>query len=454
MLRSYPRRPCTGRRTRPSRRSLKEPIIADPRKRVERLRWTAFALGATAFVLAFFHRLAPGAIAGELQQAFGTSSASLGLLAATYFYVYFSMQVPAGILADTLGPRRIFTAGALVAGAGSVLFGLAPDLGLAVFGRFLVGLGVSVAFIAVLKLNAAWFLERQFATMTGLLMFIGNLGGLLSAAPLAWVAAQTSWRNVFVAAGGLSLLLAAVTWLFLRDNPRELGLPSMQQLEGKPEYPPARENWRRALATVLANRRTWPGFFMHFGQIGAYLSWGGLWAIPYLREVRGMERQLAAWHTSLMIACFALAALAVGALSDRIGRRTPLMRALGFAYVLCWLPLIWGGAMPLAASLALFALMGVAIAGSTLVWAYGKEVNPPAYSGTSTSVVNTGGFLGPALLQPLVGWVLDRSSGGAAHTLDDWRRALAVLFAFALFGWLCTFLVTETRGRNIYREPA
>ena len=416
------------------------------------MRWTAFALGATAFVLAFFHRLAPGAIAGELQQAFATSSASLGLLAATYFYVYFAMQVPSGILADTLGPRKIFTAGALVAGAGSVLFGLAPDFGIAVFGRFLVGLGVSVAFIAVLKLNAAWFLERQFATMTGLLMFTGNMGGLLSTVPLAWVAAQGSWRWVFVAAGGISILLALFTWLFLRDNPRDLGLPSMQQLEGKPEYPPPDGNWREALATVLANPRTWPGFLTHFGQIGAYLSWGGLWAIPYLREVHGMERQLAAWHISLTIVCFALASLAVGALSDRIGRRTPLMRGLGFLFVLCWLPLLWGGTLPLAATLALFALMGISIAGATLVWSCAKEVNPPAFSGTSTSVVNTGGFLGPALLQPLVGLVLDLSSGGAAHALHDWRRGIAVIFAFALLGWLCTFFITETRCRNIYQE--
>jgi sugar phosphate permease len=421
-------------------------------KRVQRLRWTAFALGAMAFVLAFFHRLAPGAIAGELQQAFGTSSASLGLLAATYFYVYFAMQVPSGILADTLGPRKLFTAGALVAGAGSVLFGLAPDFGIAVLGRFLVGLGVSVAFIAVLKLNAAWFLERQFATMTGLLMFIGNIGGLLSAAPLAWVAAQTSWRHVFVATGAISIMLAVVTWLFLRDNPRELGLPSMQQLEGKPEYPQSNGNWREALKTVLANRRTWPGFLMLFGQVGAYLSWGGLWAIPYLHEAQGMTRQLAAWHASLMIVCFALASLAVGALSDRIGRRTPLMRVLGCVHVLCWLPLLWGGPLPLAATLALFAIMGTSISGATLVWACAKEVNPPAYSGTSTSVANTGGFLGPALVQPLVGLVLDLSSRGAVHSIDDWRRGVAVLFVFALFGWLCTFMITETRCRNIYQE--
>jgi len=406
-----------------------------------------------AFVLAFFHRLAPGAIAGELQRAFDTSSASLGLLAATYFYVYFAMQVPSGILADTLGPRKLFTAGALVGGAGSMLFGLAPNFALAIFGRFLVGLGVSVAFVSVLKLNAAWFSERRFATMTGLLMFIGNLGGLLSAVPLAWVAAHGSWRGVFVAVGAVSLLLALLTWLFLRDNPRELGLPSMQQLEGKPEHPPARENWRAALKTVLANPRTWPGFLIMFGQVGSYLSWGGLWAIPYLQEAQGMERQLAAWHVSLMILCFALSAVAMGALSDRSGRRAPLMHVLGCAYVLLWLPLLWGAQLPLAASLGLFALMGVSMGGISLVWPCAKEVNPPAFSGMSTSVANTGGFVGPALLQPLVGLALDLSSRGAAHTADDWRTGLAVIFAFALLGWLSTFFVTETYCRNIYQEP-
>ena len=414
------------------------------------MRWTAFALGALAFVLAFFHRLAPGAISGELQQAFASSSASLGLLAAAYFYVYFAMQVPSGILADTLGPRKLFTAGSLVAGTGSVVFGFAPDFGIAVFGRFLVGLGVSVAFIAVLKLNAAWFLERQFATMTGLLMFMGNMGGLLSAAPLALVVAQVSWRYVFVAAGAISILLAVVTWLFVRDNPRELGLPSMQQLEGKPEYPAARGNWREALKTVLANPRTWPGFLTLFGQIGAYLAWGGLWAIPYLRETQGMERQLAAWHTSLMIVCFAIASLAVGALSDHLRRRLPLMRTLGVIYTLCWVPWVAGWALPLPASFALCALMGISISGASLGWACAKEVNPPELAGTATSVVNTGGFLGPALYQPLVGWVLDLSSRGAAHTPADWRSAFGLLFVFVVLGLASVFFVRETHCRNIY----
>jgi len=428
-----------------------DPLILE---RMRRLRWTAYALGATAYVLAFFHRLAPAAIAGELQQAFATSGTTLGALAAAYFYIYFAMQVPSGVLADFWGPRRLFTAGALVAGVGSVLFGLAGTLSVAIVGRLLVGLGVSVAFVSVLKLNAAWFSERQFATVTGLLMFIGNMGGFLSAAPLAWMVEITSWRNVFVGAGVLSLVLAVMTWALLRDNPRELGLPSMHELEGKPDHPPHSGHWLGGLALVVKNRLTWPGFFMNLGLLGAYLAFGGLWAVPYLHEVHGMERALATYHTSVMFVCFAVGSLFVGAWSDRMGRRLPLMRFLGAVYAACWLPLIGGWAMPLPASFALFALMGISISGATLSWSCAKEVNPPALSGMATSVVNTGAFIGPSIYQPLLGWVLDASSHGSARDLEDWQRALGVLFVFVLAGCACAFFVRETHCRNIYRAPA
>ena len=96
--------------------------------RMRRLRWTTFLLVVLAYIISYFHRVAPATIAGDLQLTFHASAAALGGLAATYFYVYTLMQIPTGILVDTLGPRRILTLGGLVAGVGSLLFGYADTL--------------------------------------------------------------------------------------------------------------------------------------------------------------------------------------------------------------------------------------------------------------------------------------------------------------------------------------
>ena len=416
--------------------------------RYRRLRWTAYALGALAFILSFFHRVAPGAIAADLRGTFDTSATVLGFIAALYFYPYAAMQLPSGVLADSIGPRKLFTAGSIVAGAGSLLFAFAPSVAWLLAGRALVGLGVAVAFISVLKLIASWYSEREFGTWVGVLMMLGNLGAVLAAYPLAWVAQQVSWRAVFAVAGCISLGTALCIWLWVRDHPREAGLPSVHGTEARAGDPLPPGSWWRGLAEVAANRDTWPGFFMHLGMIGSYLTFSGLWAVPYLTDGLGHTRTSATLHVTVMILGFAFGSLAVGTLSDRMGRRLPLLRALSLLYLAAWLPWVMGWQLPVAASIAAFAAMGIGISGASLAWALAKELNPPALSGTATSLVNTGGFLGTALFQPLVGWVLDHFRAGA--TLEAYRSAAAVLTAIALLGVLAGFRIRETGCRNVY----
>ncbi len=408
--------------------------------RMRRLRWTSFALVSGAYVLSFFHRIAPAAIAGELRTAFRASGAELGALAATYFTVYTVTQVPTGMLVDRLGPRRIVALGGVVAGAGSILFGRAVTLGGASLGRALVGLGVSVTFVSLLKLVAAWFREEEFGTLSGIVMFMGNLGAVLSAAPLAWAVGLTSWRNVFVAVGLSSLAGAALTWLLVRDGPRAAGLPSMSALAGRAEEVPHRGRWWEGLWAVVRNRSTWPGFFMNLGLGGTYLSFAGLWAVPWLTTVHGMSRTRATAHTTVMLVAFALSSLAVGRVSDALGRRRAPAVALGAVQVACWVPIVLGVPLPPVAGFVLFAVMGGSAPAFTLSWAAVKEVNPPALAGTAMAVVNTGVFLGPTVYQPLVGWVLDRAGFGPA---------LAILAACAACGLLAALLVRETGCRNV-----
>jgi len=427
--------------------------MSETSARQQRRRSLALAIVVVTYALSFFQRFAPAGIAADLVAAFNTSASSLGALAATYFYVYTIMQVPTGILVDTLGPRRILLIGGVVGGAGSLMFALASGLELALVGRTLIGLGVSVTFIAMLKIIAVSFDERRFATLVGLAMLIGNLGSVLAGAPLSWLAQQTSWRHIFVALAGVSLLLGLACWVLLREQTAVSG-----QSESKPSFD--RSLILSGLVSVLKNRDSWPTVCVNFGICGSFFAFAGLWATPFLTQSHGLTRAAAANHVSLYFVGFALGCMFMGALSDRLGKRKPVLIVTSHLYLLIWLVLLWDLVLPLLASYALFTLMGLVTAGFTLTWACAKEVNAPRLSGISTSVTNMAGFLAGAILQPLVGWVMDQhwqggltSTGARLFTADDYHAGLLLLTAVAAFGALASWWIRETGCRNIWRQP-
>ena len=387
--------------------------------------------------------------------AFQTTGAALGSLAAMYYYVYTAMQIPSGVLADTLGPRVVVTIGAAVAGAGSIVFGLAPDFTIASVGRFLVGLGVSVIFIGLMKANTLWFSERRYGMISGVTILIGNLGAIFAAGPLALLLQQFEWRDVFVGAGVISLVLALLTAMFVRNRPQDVGLPSARELEGLPPHAPREQHWLRDLREVLSRRAAWPGFWFNLGVIGNMFAFAGLWGIPLMRDVHGLSRTDASLYTTVTLAGFAVTALLAGLLSDAIGRRKPLIVGAGALSALAWALLAWLDWAPGPLALALYALLGIAAGGFVLTFAVAKEVQPPGVSGMAIAVVNTGLFLGAAIMQPAFGWMLDLGwSGelidGARHyTWSDFQRGLWLSFGFALFGLLAGLRLPETFCHNI-----
>jgi len=418
------------------------------------VRGLLFLLLTFTYMLVFFHRMAPGAIAGDLMEVFQISGAELGSLAATYFLVYSIMQIPSGVLADTLGMRYSMILGNLAAGAGSLLFGFAQSYAMAGAGRLLVGLGVSVIFISILKFNSIWFSSRHFALLAGLVGLIGNMGAVLSAGPLTHILQTFSWRTVFIAIGFLTLLLSVISIIFVRNNPRDYGFPELISTDSRHRAEES-HHWLTELITVLKNRKIWPGFWSNFGVIGSAYAFMGLWGIPYLSDGHGMTRGEASSYITVMLFASAFGALFFGWLSNRMGRRKPVLIASNIVYTALLTLIVFVNLQAGLLSYVMFALLGFFCTGSVLTLTCAKEVAHPSRAGTATSIVNTGTFAGVLLLQPLFGWLLDHVWDGAVlngvrvYQLSNYRHAMLLFILFAFIGIVGALCTKETYCRHI-----
>jgi len=272
---------------------MKNEITASPAHAhvsYELAKWSIFAILILTYILVYFHRMAPGVVSEFLMADFNTTGTRLGALSAIYFFVYAAMQIPSGVIADTLGARTSIVFGNLIAGVGSICFGLAGSFEMACVGRFFVGLGVSVVFISIMKNNSVWFHEKVFGLMSGVTLLFGNLGSVLAAGPLAALLTVFAWRTVFMGIGGISLVLALAGFLVVRNKPEDMGFVAPNSYDASTSPKKTSGNWLQQLASVVKVLRLWPGFWVQLGMIGGLYSFMGLWGVPYLRDVHGLSR--------------------------------------------------------------------------------------------------------------------------------------------------------------------
>ncbi|MEW5919408.1 MAG: MFS transporter [Bacillota bacterium] len=413
---------------------------------------------ALAYIIAYFHRVSLAVVLDYLVLDFKITDAALaGTLASMYAIIYMPMQIPAGFFADFWGPRKTAFTGMTVAGVGSIIFALAPRPFLSFIGRGMVGLGVSVLMVSVLKFQASWFKPAQFATMTGLLLFAGNLGGLMGTTPLAFLVLNLGWRNAFCIIGIVSFIIALLCWLIVRDAPANMALSSSMQKNKKDKNIVKRE-FVTALKNVLKNPYTWPPLMATFGVYGTLIAFSGTWSISYLMQVYSFTRTESANYMLALALGMILGCPIIGYLSDKTARRKMPHLIFFAVYIALWgLLFIWNeGKPPSAALYYIFFFMGLSGATVTTIFASAKEVNHSAYSGLATGIVNMGSFTGIAIMQPLLGYILDLKWEGEMvfgtkfYPLSAYRSIFAAVLFINIICFVFALKIKETKCQNIF----
>lgn len=414
-----------------------KPPLSGDIKRAKAYAWLVWALAAISFGYAFFHRVAPSVMVSDLMAEFAIGGAMLGTLSALYFYPYVLLQIPLGALLETVGTRILLTCSLSLAALGSVLFGLALQIELAYLGRILIGVGCSVGFLGSLALARNWFPAGQFGFLAGLSMFAAMTSGIIAQAPLAYFVDAFGWRNSLFLLGAVGFGLAILVFLLMRNAPAD-----KLQISGARFDKVA---FLSSLRLAASHREVWKISFVALTLSGPMLTLGGLWGTPYLIVAYDLDRPHAAFLMSLLLFGWAVGAPAAGILSDRMGRRRPILVAGCFIVCLMLFLLIFTPHLPLPAAVTIMIMLGLSGGSMATCFALVSDVLPDKITGAATGIVNALTVASGAVLQPVVGLLLDLQSVDrtTSYTDDAFRLAFCAILAAAVAGLVVAFRLRE-----------
>ncbi|MEA1921554.1 MAG: MFS transporter [Pseudomonadota bacterium] len=423
--------------------------------KVLRYRWLIFAILALAYFFVYFHRLSLSVVADALVREFDTSASVMGLLGSVYFYCYACMQLPAGLMADSLGPRKTVTFFLLIAAAGSLIFGLAQSITMAFVGRVLVGFGVSMVFIPTMKILSQWFRAREFAIMAGILNAVGGIGAMAATWILALITARFDWRIAFEIIGCLTFILVALVWLLVRDRPADKGWPSLIEIDyGSRETvatPKMIGLWEGA-RRVATEKYFWPVAIWFFLDCGIFFGFGALWGGPYLMDVYGMSRAEAGSILSMIAWGMIVGSPLLGYLSEKVlhSRKKVIIFCTAILTAEMVVLALFPASLPTPALYLVFFIFSFSASAIVAIgFTTTKELFPVAIAGTSVGTVNLFPFLGGAAFMPLLGKILDAYPKTAAghYAPQAYSQLLYLLCGAAGLALLCSFLMKETCHR-------
>ena len=384
--------------------------------------------GLAAYFFVFFVRTSLNVVQPDLQSTFGLSASQFSILTSLYFYTYALMQVPAGVLIDYWGPRKSISLAMVLASVGSWIFASARSFPVLLLGRFISALGVSPVYIAVLKLNSSWFLPAEFVALTGITTFIGNLGALVSSAPLAVLVSKIGWRNSFYAVGVITALIGVAALLLIKDKPSLAGFEDLKE-----ETQLTWKETMNGLKTVLSRRQIWFPTLIYFFSLAPIMTLQAAWGVPLLQNLAHTSKITASYSVMLIAVGFMVAALLSGILTAKMGEFKFAKVFLGTNMILMFV-LLTASRWPFWCYPIWFFLTGFTSAGYMPVWNWGKEIAGTKFSGIGMALVNGGGFLGAAFGQLFYGVVLDllawEQQPVLAFNMSNLLLALSSVLAF------------------------
>ena len=389
-------------------------------------------LTAIFYFYQYAMRSAPAVMMPQLSAAFEVSALGVASIVGLFYYGYSPFSLVAGAALDGLGPRRLVPFAAAVVGIGALLFA-SGNVQVASIGRFMQGAGGVFALVGAIYIASKNFSASKAATLIGATQMFGMAGGAAGQFVVGpMIGGGLPWNYFWIGMGVIGLTIGVVLFFLIpNDGPTQQPTGGLKVVV-------------QAFATVFRNPQS-----ILCGLIAGLMFipttiFDMIWGVRYLQEAHGFDYGSAVMRSAAVPFGWIIGCPLLGLLSDRIGRRKPVIAGAGVVLFVCLAWILYGtpGVFP---PYVVGLVAGVASGAAMLPYTVIKEANPPQFGGTATGVVNFLNFTFSALLGPVFGWILQSVSGGAARfELHHYQSTFVPLLYGVAIAIVLTLILKET----------
>ena len=275
--------------------------------------WVAWFTAALFFFVMYIVRVAPSVLIVPIMHDWKITATSIGTLSGFFYYAYIVLQIPVGLILDRGYPVRTLLLSLLCCIIGNVIFSLADVVIWGRIARFLIGVGAAFAFAGSIKVAVLWFKGKYLGLISGLTQTMGMLGAALGEWGIAVLEHSYNWREIIWLVTGCLIVVLVLMMIFLR-------LPQDYAIEESEEV-----DWYGILKIVLGNPQTWINGIYAGLIFLPTLVFGESWGPLYLEKVNGLSHASASMVCSMIFVGWVIGGVSIGAVSDYIGRRRPIL---------------------------------------------------------------------------------------------------------------------------------
>ena len=389
------------------------------------------------YTVSQFLRTSIGVLSPNMMNDFNINPNDMGLLGGVFFLSFAIFQIPAGILIDRFGPRKVMSSVIIFAVLGSIIFALSNSFYSLLIGRIFMGLGCSICLMGSLVLITRWRDTNQFSKLAGIILAVGGIGGLLATTPLSYFSELYGWRLSFWLAAVVTFFVMLLYYFELEDRDKGLFINKKNKLISP-----------KNLFFVLKERNfkfMIPMSLMSYSSLVVIL---GLWGAPYLKDIHGLESIERGKILMLMAISWNIGSFVFGRLRSIFGsyKRVVIFGSIGVIFLLFVLSFISN--INITYLYILFCILGFFGAFSVALISHYQVLFDKEYMGRALSTANFFNFGGVFFIQWLTGKIIFIMGGNSSGAPIGAYRAAFLFVAILLLVSLCIYLFTNEKKNN------